>query len=190
AYGIYSRLALAPASMAPTMPMGIARNYASLLKERREGQIAVLPSLVYAPKEGPTKEQLAAFYRENRSDFIRPERRVVRYAVFDQTALAHAAAPTEQQITARFDRDKAAYAASESRKFTQLVVPTEAAAQAIATKVRAGTSLEQAAREAGLATATIGPIKQEDFAKQSSAAIAKNAFATAANGLVTPARAS
>lgn len=190
AYGIYSRLAIAPASLAPTMPMGIARNYASLLKERREGQIAVLPSLVYAPKEGPTKEQLATFYRDNRNSFIRPERRVLRYAMFDQNALASAATPTEQQITARYERDKAAYAASESRRFTQLVVPTQDAANAIAAKVRAGTSLEQAAREAGLATAAIGPISQADFARQSSAAIAKNAFETAANGLVTPARAS
>lgn len=186
--GLLARQLLTPISFAPVMPESVGRRYASLLRERRHGAIALLPSDAYAPTGDPTNAQLQTFYREASSRFIRPERRVIRYAAFGPEALGNLPAPTAAQIAARYNRDKAQYAATERRRFTQLVVPTQDAANAILAEVRGGKSLETAAREKGLATTSVGPVTQSDFANTSSAAAARAGFAAAQGALAQPAR--
>ena len=188
AYGIYGRLLLAPVAQSPIMPDGIARRYASLLRERREGAVGVLPSSAYAPQGDPSQDDLNTYYTQNRARFIRPERRVIRYAAFGETALTGTAPPTDEQIAQRFERDRALYAATEARRFTQLIVPTEAAARALAAEVGGGKTLEQAARDQGLATAPVGPVGQSDFAGIASAAVAQAGFAAQSGALSAPAR--
>ena len=75
------------------MPESFGRRYASLLRERREGTLALLPSSAFVPTGAPTDAQLQAFYRESSSRFIRPERRVIRYATFGEEALGELPAP-------------------------------------------------------------------------------------------------
>lgn len=186
--GLLARQLLTPISFAPVMPESVGRRYASLLRERRHGAIALLPSDAYAPTGDPTNAQLQTFYREASSRFIRPERRVIRYAAFGPEALGNLPAPTAAQIAARYNRDKAQYAATERRRFTQLVVPTQDAANAILAEVRGGKSLETAAREKGLATTSVGPVTQSDFANTSSAAAARAGFAATQGALAQPAR--
>ena len=181
--GLLARQLLAPISFSPSMPESIGRRYASLLRERRQGTIAMLPSEAFAPQGNPTDAQLQAYYRTASSRFIRPERRVIRYATFGPEALGDLPAPTEAQIAERYNRDRAQYASSERRRFTQLVVPTQDAANAIVAEVRGGKSLETAAREKGLATAAIEPVTRSDFANSASAAVAQAGF-TAAQGAV------
>ncbi len=189
AMGAYGRLLLGPVALAPSMPEGIARRYASLLRERRQGSIGFLPSSAYAPQRDPTQEELTAFYTEHRSRFIRPERRVIRFAVLSEEDLSKAVAPpTDAQVEARFQRDRAKYAASETRRFTQLVLPTQAAAEAIVKEVQGGKSLAQAAREKGLATAEIGPVTQAGFTTSSSTAVAQAGFGAAQGQMSAPAR--
>lgn len=188
AAGLLARQLISPVSFSPVMPQSIGRRYASLLRERRQGAIALLPSAAYAPKGAPTDAQLQAFYRQESSRFIRPERRVIRYAVFGPEALGDLPEPSEAQIAERYNRDKAQYAASERRRFTQLVVPTQDAANAVVAEVRAGKSLEAAARDKGLATTSVGPITRSDFASAASAAVASAGFAAAQGGIAQPAR--
>lgn len=186
--GLLARQLLTPIGFSPTVPSSMARQYAALLRERREGSIAMLPSTVFAPQGAPTNAQLEAFYQANRDDYIRPERRVIRYAAFGDEALGTLPAPTAAQIAERFQRDRARYAASERRTLTQLVVPTEAAAQAIVAEVRGGKALADAAREKGLATTTVGPATQAELASTTSAAAAQAAFAAQQGALAQPAR--
>lgn len=186
--GLLARQLLTPIGFSPTVPSSMARQYAALLRERREGSIAMLPSTVFAPQGAPTNAQLEAFYQANRDDYIRPERRVIRYAAFGDEALGTLPAPTAAQIAERFQRDSARYAASERRTLTQLVVPTEAAAQAIVAEVRGGKALADAAREKGLATTTVGPATQAELASTTSAAAAQAAFAAQQGALAQPAR--
>jgi peptidyl-prolyl cis-trans isomerase D len=186
--GLLARQLLTPISFAPVMPESVGRRYASLLRERRHGAIGLLPSSAYAPQGDPTDAQLQAFYREASSRFIRPERRVIRYATFGPEALGNLPAPTAAQIAERYNRDKAQYAATERRRFTQLVVPTQDAANAVLAEVRGGKSLETAAQEKGLAATAVGPVTQSDFANASSAAVARAGFAAAQGALAQPAR--
>jgi len=183
--GMLAQQALVPAAFGARMPLKIAQRYAALTKERRQGGVAVIPSSAFAPAGDPTAAQLTAFYNRSKADYIRPERRVLRYVVFDDTALG-SVDPSEAEIAARYTRDRALYSANETRSFTQLVVPTRQAAQAIAQ--RGAGALEAAAREAGLATRKITGADREAYAGQSSRAVADAAFAAANGALAAPAR--
>lgn len=188
AAGLLARQVLTPIAFSPMMPESFGRHYASLLRERREGAMALLPSSVFAPSGAPTEAQVQAFYREASSRFVRPERRVIRYVAFGDEALGDLPAPTAAQIQARYQRDRAEYAASERRSFTQMVVPTQAAAQAIVNEVRGGKSLDAAAREKGLATAAIAPATQAELTTSASAAVAQAGFAAQSGAIAAPAR--
>ena len=188
AMGLLARQVVTPLSLGPSLPASLSRRYAQLLRETRAGAIALLPSAAFAPEGDPSNEQLQAYFTENRRRYIRPERRVIRYATFGEDALADLPAPTQAQIAERYQRDRAQYEGQEDRTFTQLVAPTQAAAQAIVSEVRGGVSLEQSAQDKGLATAQVGPVSQGDFARNTSAAVAQAGFAASQGALATPAQ--
>ncbi len=186
--GLLAKQVLVPAAFGTVMPDRLVNRYASLLRESREGSIALIPSLSFAPAANPTDKQLQDYYTANRGDYIRPERRVIRYASFDESAIGAAAEPTAAEIAASYASNRAQYAASETRRFSQFIVPTQQAATAIRDRVLGGGSLEDAAREAGLAVASLGPLSRKDMASQSSEAVASSAFTAGQNAIATPAR--
>lgn len=188
AMGLFARQMAGPVQLTPTMPNALAARYARLRLETRTGAVAALPAAAYAPTGAPTDAQLQAFYTENRSDYIRPERRIIRYAIFGEDAFGAIATPTQAQIAERYKRDAALYAASETRSFTQLIAPTQAAAQAILDEVRGGTSLEASARSKGLGTTQVAALAREALTTQSSAAVTTAAFAASDGGITSPAQ--
>jgi peptidyl-prolyl cis-trans isomerase D len=179
---------LVPALSGTQMPQKLAMQYAALLRERREGAVGFLPSAAFAPTDDPTDEQINAFYRETRENYVRPERRTIRYATFGVENLDTDVTPTAEEIAARFERDSAEYAAREERSFTQLIVPTEEAANALRQRVSAGASLAAVAREAGFSTTQLGPIEQSAYADVANAEVAQAVFAAAQGQLAEPAR--
>lgn len=186
--GLLARQVLVPAAFGAKMPDAFAERYASLLKESRQGSIAIIPSAAYLPENDPTNEQLSTYYNENRGDYIRPERRIIRYITFGEDAVGDIANPTDREIAARYEEDRETYAPSEKRSITQFIVPTQQAANSIRTRVQAGTSLEAAAREAGLQTATIEDVSRSELASQTSPAVAQAIFATDRGAIAAPAR--
>ena len=186
--GLLARQLLVPITLSPVMPASFGRQYAALLREQREGSVALLSSATFAPARAPTNAELQAFYRENSNDYIRPERRVIRFASFGIEALGDLPPPTAAQIAQRYQRDRTQYAAVERRRVTQLVVPTQDAARAIVAEVSNGKSLDAAAREKGLATAVVGPVTRTELAGTSSAAVAQAAFAAPQGALAQPSR--
>jgi peptidyl-prolyl cis-trans isomerase D len=188
--GLLAKQVLVPAAFGAHMPGKLALRYAALSKERRTGSIATIPSAAYAPTGDPTTQQLSAFYDKTKSNYIRPERRVLNYFVFGESAIGAEAAPTEAEIAADYKTNAALYAASEKRGLSQLIVPTRQAAEAIRSKVQAGGSLEQAAREAGLAVSKIAPIDRQALAAQASTEVANAAFAATRGAIAAPARGS
>ena len=186
---LLARQMSAPISLGADMPLSLVKRYTSLLEERREGEFAILPSTVYMPKDGPSDAQLAAYYKEHRTDYLLPERRVIRYATFGEAALGKLPAPTAEQIKARYDRDHAQYEAAHRRLLTTLVLPTEAAAQAVKDEVAKGGSLESAANAKGLRVAKTELLKQDELAARDSAAVAQAAFAAARGKLTGPVKA-
>jgi len=188
ANGLLEDQLLRPALLSPQMPEKIARQYASLVLERRRGEIALIPSAAYAPAAGPTAAQLTGWYAANRAQFIRPERRTLRFAVFGGDTLKVNAVPTEAEIAARYKRDSAQYQASERRSVSAFVVPTEDAAKAMVAKVRGGTALEAAAREAGFSASQTPLRTREEMSGATSFAFAEKAFKASQGSIIDPAK--
>jgi peptidyl-prolyl cis-trans isomerase D len=186
--GLIEQQLLKPALAAPQLPEKVARQYAALVLERRKGEIALIPSAAYAPAGNPTEAQLAAWYKDNRAQFIRPERRTLRFAVFGSNTLEVNANPTAAEVAARYKRDAAKYKASETRTVTSFVVPTQDAAKALAARIRAGTSLEAVAREAGFTASASEPRDRPAMASATSFAFTEAAFKAAQGGVVEPAQ--
>lgn len=185
---LLQRQLLDPLSTSPVMPNKMAKRYAELLKERRAGAIALVPSAVFVPKGEPSDAEIKEFYNKNRNRYIRPERRSLRFASFGIGSLDASVDPTPAEIAARFKRDAAQYAAQEARTLTQLIVPTEDAARSLRDKVLAGQSLDAAARAAGFSTSRIGPVSRQDYASSSSAAVADAVFRADSGTVASPAR--
>lgn len=173
---------------APRMPEKFARQYAALVLERRRGEIALIPSAAFAPSKDPTTAQLEAWYKDNRGQFIRPERRVLRFAVFGANDLGIDPTPSEAEIAARYKANADSYKASEQRAVSYFIVPTEDAAKSFYGRLVSGLSLEAAARDAGFNIAKGEVSDKESLANSTSRDFAERAFGAAERGYIQPAR--
>ena len=187
---ILERQMLAPVGLGVKLSDSLVLPYASLLLEARQGTIAAVPAAALADIKDPSEAQLADFYKQNAARFTIPEQRRIRYAIIDGERFAQAAQPTDADIAAYYNQNKAAYAAKESRSFEQLILPTQAAAKAIAAEVKGGKSLATAAQGAGLAASNLVDQSREALTSSSSAAVANAAFAARQGELVGPMRGS
>lgn len=184
--GLMARQLLIPATYGAVMPQTAVNQYVSLLKERRLGSVALIPSALFAPKDPPADAALQQFYNANRARYTQPERRTVRYAAFDAASLKDVRAPTEAEIAKRYQDNSAVYGASETRSLTQVIVPTEAAAKALAAEVAGGKALELAATSKGLAPSKLDKAGKQSLAGATSAAIADAVFALPQGQLAAP----
>ena len=168
------------------VPRKIAQRYAAVVLERRKGLIVTVPSAAFAPVTPPSEAEITNWYASRKGDYALPERRTIRYITFGDSVLKQVPVPTDAEIAARYNTNKAKYAPSDKRKLAQLVLPTEAAARAVAAEVAGGRSLEAAAGPKGLAVAPLGPLGKDEYALQSSAEAANAAFAAAKGKVVGP----
>src|SRR3546814_7497078 len=70
---------------------------------------------------------------------------VIQYALFDRDAI-EAPAVTDAEVADYFKANAARYAASQTRRFAQVIAPDRKTADAIAAKVRGGSTLAVAAQ--------------------------------------------
>lgn len=174
-----------PIASMPRVALGMAQPYAALLLEQRRGQATFIPASPFAPAADPGDAVLTKYLSQNAAKFTVPERRVIQYALFDRTSVP-VPAVTDAEIAKVYKDNAARFAASETRRFAQVIVPDQAAANALAAKVRGGTPLAAAAQAAGLSASTTGDLTQTAYAATSSAAAAKAAFAARRGDLVGP----
>lgn len=179
---------MAPIANPGPVPAELALPYASLMLERRKGSVGYIPIGAIAPGNPPTEAELQAYYKKNLGRYTLPERRVIRYAVVTPAQFEAGAKATEAEIAAEYKKNAAQYAASTRRNLAQIIVADENTAKAIAAKVKAGTSMADAAKAAGLQASTVPNAEKEAFARTSSAAIANAAFAGAQGAVVGPLR--
>jgi peptidyl-prolyl cis-trans isomerase D len=177
---------LTPVAAGLPVPVSLAKPYANLLVELRTGQVGIIPLAAVADTRQPTDAEIAAAYKSNIATYTRPETRVLRYALFGPANVADKAKPSDAEITAYYEGNATKYAARQTRNLSQIIVPTEAAAKAIAAKAASGASLAAAATQAGLEASTLTDQVQADYAKTANAQIAQAAFAAAKGALVGP----
>ena len=175
----------APIASMPRLAPGMAQPYAALLLEQRRGQATFIPSSPFAPTADPGDAALKTYLTQNAAKFTLPERRVIQYALFDAASVP-VPAVTDAEIAKVYKDNAAQYAASETRRFAQVIAPDQATANALAAKVRSGTSLAAAAQAAGLSASTTGDLTQSSYAATSTAAAAEAAFAAKQGDLIGP----
>lgn len=186
--GLLADQLMLPATFGAKLSQQMALPYAGLIVEGREGQIAFVPSAAFAPKAAPTDAQLQKFLADNAARYRIPERRILRFATFTTDRFRDRVKVTDAEIAALYKKRANEFAASEKRGVDQLIVPTEAAAKAIAAKINGGASMEAAAREAGLEPVELGLQSKQDLTKNASAAVANAVFATGKGKVAPPAR--
>ncbi|QNA84266.1 peptidylprolyl isomerase [Sphingomonas sp. So64.6b] len=179
-----------PMGRASQVPQQLALPYASLLLEKRHGEVGFIPTQAMGEGVAPTDAEVATFYKRNIARYTIPERRAIRYAIVTHDQLTASTTPTEAEIAAAYQAQRAKYAATEKRTLVQVIVADQAAATALAAKVKAGTSIEAAARAAGLEPATLTGVEKAAYAGQSSTALADAAFGAAQGAVVGPLRSS
>ena len=184
---IAARYLLLPVSAVARVPVGVASPYAQMLLEEREGEAAVVPFTAFTAGLNPTDPDLQRYYAANRSRYMVPEQRVVRFARIGPDQVANVAA-TDQEVEAYYKANQSAYAAKETRDFTQVVVPDQATANAIAARAKAGARLAAAAAPAGANAAVSSPAAQtrEAFASVAGDKVAAAAFSAPSGGIVGP----
>ncbi|MBA3512097.1 peptidylprolyl isomerase [Sphingomonas sp.] len=187
ANGILQRMLLTPVATNARVPVGMARPYASMLLEAREGEFANVPNSAFRAGLKPTDADVQRFYAANRGRYMIPEQRVLRLARIGPEQVAGVAA-SEQEIAAYYNANQATYGAKEIRVISQAVVPDQAGANAIAQRARGGASFVAAAAPAGLSAAdiSVGPQTRSEFAALAGDRVAAAAFATQSGAIVGP----
>lgn len=188
AKGLITRQALIPGGVGAKIPLASATRYLAVVKEIREGAIQFVPSAAYAPKEPPSEADVAAFYKANGARYERAERRAIRYATFDESAIKSVPAPGDAEVQARYKLGAAAFAASETRSFTQVIVPTEPAAKALAAEIAGGKSIEAAAGSKGLSASKMADTSRQKLQSEASPAVADAVYAAVKGKLAAPAK--
>lgn len=182
------RQLLLPAAGGATVPDGLVIPATSILLERRTGLVGIVPASAVPAGPAPTDAEIQAYYKANIARFTIPERRVLRYALFGADSLPAAAAPTDAEITAFYNANAATYAASEMRAITQVILSDQKAAEAVAAKVRAGTTLADAAKAAGGDAVNLD-VEKARLAEDASPDVANAVFGLAQGGVAGPVKA-
>ena len=184
---IAARYLLLPVSAVARVPVGVASPYAQMLLEEREGEAAVVPFTAFTAGLNPTDPDLQRYYAANRDRYMVPEQRVVRFARIGPDQVANVAA-TDQEVEAYYKANQSAYATKETRDFTQVVVPDQATANAIAARAKAGAKLVAAAAPAGANAAVSSPAGQtrEAYASVAGDKVAAAAFSAPSGAIVGP----
>ncbi len=168
------------------LPMKISMRYAAVILERRKGAIITLPAAAFAPATPPSEAEITGWYNGRKNDYALPERRTIRYISFGEDLIKDVPASTEAEIAARYNANKAKYAPTDKRKLSQLVLPTEAAAKAVAAEIAGGKSLEAVARAKGLSVANLGSMEKSAFALQSTSDAANAVFSAPTGKVAGP----
>lgn len=175
---------------ATQVPQSLALPYASLLLERRAGQVALIPASAMPTGAAPTDAQLQDWYKRNTARYSLPERRIVRYAMVTPEFVKARGTPSDAEIAAAYNGDKARWASRETRTVSLVTVLDQNAANALAAKIRGGTPVADAARAAGLEPRRLEKQDKQALASATSPAVANAAFAAANNGVIGPVRGS
>ena len=179
---------IAPTQGASQVPQQLALAYASLLLEKRQGSIGFIPTKAMGTGAPPTDAELQAFYRSNVARYSLPERRVLRYALVTPDTVKAQATPSDAEVAASYAADRARYAPTERRTVTQVAVLDQAAANALAARIKGGATVDAAARAAGLEPRTLTALAKPAYANQNSAGLADAVFAAAKGAVVGPVR--
>lgn len=185
---LFAQQLTVPTIGATQMATQMALPYASLLLEKRQGEVGYIPTRLVGAGAAPSDADIQAFYTRNVQRYTLPERRVVRYALVTPASIAGQSAPSEAEIARYYQTNQSRYAATQKRDVTQVIVADQAGANALAARAKGGASLADAARAAGLEASVQKGVDKATYATQSTPAVADAVFGVAQGAVVGPVR--
>jgi peptidyl-prolyl cis-trans isomerase D len=185
--GLLQRLLLTPIAANARVSVGMATPYASMLLESREGEAAAVPIDAFRAGLKPTEPQIQQFYAANRRRYMVPEQRVLRLAMVTPENVTNISA-TPQEIAAYYNANQATYGAKETRSLSQVVVPDQATANAIAARAKGGATLATAAAPAGsnAAVTSLADQTRQAYAGVAGDKVAASVFSAPSGAIVGP----
>lgn len=185
--GILQRLMLTPVAVNARIPVGLATPYASMLLESRAGQAAVLPAEAFAAGLTPNDAQLQQYYVKNRARYTIPEQRTLKIATISAASVAGVSA-SDKEIADYYNANQSTYGGSARRNLTQVVVPDQKTAAAIAARARSGATLAAASAPAGgnAALSELGEQSRADYGSAAGDKVANAVFAAPSGAIVGP----
>ena len=182
--GLLQRLLLTPIAANARISVGMAQPYASMLLEAREGEAAAIPIEPFRAGLNPTDADLQRYYAANQNRYMIPEQRVLRIARIGPEQVANVAA-SDQEIAAYYNANQATYGTKETRNLTQVVVPDQGTANAIAARAKGGAALAAAAGANAAVSSVQGQTRQV-YASAAGDAVAAAAFSAPSGAVVGP----
>jgi peptidyl-prolyl cis-trans isomerase D len=185
--GLLQRYLLTPVVANAHVATGMARPYAAMLLESREGEAAAIPLEAFRAGLNPTDADLQKYYTANRSRYMVPEQRALRIARIGPDQVANVTA-SDKEISDYYNAHKADYASKETRDIGQAVVQDQAAANGIAQRAKAGGTIAAAAAPAGAnaAASTLKDQTRDAYTSVAGADAAAAVFAAASGAVVGP----
>ncbi len=148
---LFAQQILPAAASGPAAPDSLVLPYASLMLEKRSGQVASLPSSAFFPAAPPSRSGAGEILHGQCGQVHGPRKAARSATPFSTTRLSlRKAKPSEADIAAYYKANAAKYAASQTRNISQVIVPTEAAAKSVVAQVAGGKSLAEVAGDLGL----------------------------------------
>jgi peptidyl-prolyl cis-trans isomerase D len=148
--------------------------------EDRTVEFLALPKSLVEPIEEPSADVLSKWFEERKASYGAPEYRKISYIKLEPEDIADESAITDEQVAKDYEANKARYTTPETRKIEQLVFANEAAAQAAADSLKAGSTFDQlvAAEGKTMADVQLGTLPKD---RVPDPAVAEAAFKLQAN---------
>ncbi len=166
------------------MPATMLKALALYQGESRSVDYLTVPAEKADAIPAPSDEALKTYFEAHKADYKAPEYRKITYVKLEPADIADPAAVTEDEIKDYYEKNKSRFSTIEKRAIEQLSFADDAAAEAAAQKLAAGTSFEDIGKEQGK---TGDDLKLGTFEKSAlpDPAVADAAFALA-EGAVSP----
>jgi len=113
----------------------------------------------------PTPEQLASYFDAHKVQFRAPEFRKVAFVVMTPESIAKSITVSDEDAKKVYEERKDKLSTPEKRQLWQMVFPSVAEAQAARSKIQAGASFDDIAKERGLAASDVdlGPVTRSEI---------------------------
>jgi peptidyl-prolyl cis-trans isomerase D len=115
--------------------------------EKRTAETIYVPDSIIVEVPKPTAEQLNTYFDANKNKFQIPEFRAFSYVMLTADDVQNQVAVTADQLRQEYDARAAEFGTPEKRDVDQAMTDNEDKAKAIIAAVKAGKSLEDAAKE-------------------------------------------
>ena len=103
----------------------------------------------------PTPDQLASYFDAHKVQFRAPEFRKIAFVVMTPESIAKSITVSDEDAKKAYEEQKDKLSTPEKRQLWQMVFPNVAEAQAARSKIQAGASFDDIAKERGLAASDV-----------------------------------